>query len=155
LVKETGVNPQKNGALRQRRVLTYGTYDLLHYGHIRLLERAVTLGDFLVVGLSTDEFNAKKGKKSFYPYAVRREMLEAVRHVDLVFPEETWEQKRRDIVTYQIDTVVMGSDWKGNPRFEELRDICEVVFLEYTFGISTTEIKRLLAEQPLFKVQAG
>jgi glycerol-3-phosphate cytidylyltransferase len=128
---------------------------LLHYGHIRLLERAATLGDFLVVGLSTDEFNAQKGKEAFYPYGVRREMLEAIRHVDLVIPERTWEQKRRDIITYQIDVVVMGSDWQGSPRFEELRDLCEVVFLDYTFGISTTEIKRLLANEPALQVHAG
>ncbi|MDR1183850.1 MAG: adenylyltransferase/cytidyltransferase family protein [Coriobacteriales bacterium] len=139
----------------QRRVLTYGTYDLLHYGHIRLLERAADLGDFLIVGLSTDEFNAQKGKEAFYPYAVRREMLEAIRHVDLVIPEKSWEQKRRDITTYQIDVVVMGSDWQRSPRFEELRDLCEVVFLDYTFGISTTEIKRLLANEPALQVHVG
>jgi glycerol-3-phosphate cytidylyltransferase len=139
------MKPQKNTSAHQRRVLTYGTYDLLHYGHIRLLERAAALGDHLIVGLSTDEFNAQKGKKAFYPYAVRSEMLEAVRHVDLVIPEQSWDQKRRDIITYQVDVVVMGSDWQGSPRFEELRDLCEIVFLEYTFGISTTEIRRLLS----------
>jgi glycerol-3-phosphate cytidylyltransferase len=105
--------------------------------------------------LSTDEFNAQKGKEAFYPYAVRREMLEAIRHVDLVIPERTWEQKRRDIITYQIDVVVMGSDWQGSPRFEELRDLCEVVFLDYTYGISTTEIKRLLANEPALQVHVG
>jgi glycerol-3-phosphate cytidylyltransferase len=139
----------------RRRVLTYGTYDLLHYGHIRLLERAAALGDRLIVGLSTDEFNAQKGKQAFYPYTVRREMLEAIRHIDLVIPERAWDQKRRDILTYQIDVVVMGSDWQGSPRFEDLRDLCEVVFLDYTFGISTTEIKRRLANEPALRTQAG
>jgi glycerol-3-phosphate cytidylyltransferase len=139
----------------QRRVLTYGTYDLLHYGHIRLLKRAAALGDSLLVGLSTDEFNAQKGKDAFYPYAERCEMLSAVRYVDYIFPETAWEQKRHDIITYGIDVVVMGSDWKGSPHFEELRDICEVVFLEYTFGISTTEVKKLLAEESVLRIPIG
>jgi glycerol-3-phosphate cytidylyltransferase len=152
---DVGIKLQKNTSSHQRRVLTYGTYDLLHYGHIRLLERAASLGDHLIVGLSTDEFNAQKGKKAFYPYAIRREMLEAVRYVDLVIPERAWEQKRRDIISYQVDTVVMGSDWKGSPRFEELRDLCEVVFLDYTFGISTTEVKRLLFEDFSLQAQVG
>jgi glycerol-3-phosphate cytidylyltransferase len=155
LTENTGAQPHNEPVSHQRRVLTYGTYDLLHYGHIRLLERARALGDFLAVGLSTDEFNAQKGKSALYPYAVRREMLEAVRYVDLVFPESTWEQKRRDIITHRIDVVVMGSDWKGSPRFEDLRDICEVVFLEYTGGISTTEVRELLAKEPAFRAQAG
>ena len=127
-----------------RRVLTYGTYDLLHYGHIRLLQRAASLGDYLVVALSTDEFNAIKGKKSFYPYEVRREMLEAIRYVDLVIPENDWGQKRLDVKTYDIDVVCMGGDWRGDQRFEELKDICEVVFLDRTGGISTTEVKSRL-----------
>ena len=127
-----------------RRVLTYGTFDLLHYGHTRLLQRAKALGDYLVVALSTDEFNAIKGKKSFYPYETRREMLEAIRYVDLVIPESSWEQKRNDIATYGIDVVVMGGDWAGDPKFESLRDTCEVVFLDRTEGISTTEVKERL-----------
>ncbi|MFD0702762.1 glycerol-3-phosphate cytidylyltransferase [Slackia equolifaciens] len=127
-----------------RRVLTYGTYDLLHYGHIRLLRRAAQLGDYLVVALSTDEFNASKGKSSFYSYGVRKEMLEAVRYVDLVIPEQTWEQKVDDIRKYNIDVVVMGGDWAGDPRFEALKDYCEVVYLDRTEGISTTDVKREL-----------
>jgi glycerol-3-phosphate cytidylyltransferase len=130
--------------LPRQRVLTYGTYDVLHYGHIRLLERAAALGDELFVGLSTDEFNAQKGKTALYPYAVRHEMLEAIRYVDQIFPENSWEQKRRDIEQYQIDTLVMGSDWKGDSRFEALRDICSVVFLEHTDGISSTDVKARL-----------
>lgn len=129
---------------RLRRVLTYGTYDLLHYGHIRLLQRAAALGDYLVVALSTDEFNAIKGKKSFYPYEVRREMLEAIRYVDLVIPENDWSQKRSDIEIYDIDVVCMGGDWRGDQRFEALKDTCEVVYLDRTEGISTTEVKSKL-----------
>lgn len=129
-----------------RRVLTYGTYDLLHYGHIRLLQRAAALGDYLIVALSTDEFNRLKGKESFYPYEVRREMLEAVRYVDLVIPESSWEQKRSDIETYRVDVVCMGSDWKDSARFEGLSDICEMVYLDRTGGISTSEVKVMLKE---------
>ena len=124
-----------------KRVLTYGTYDLLHYGHIRLLRRAAQLGDYLVVALSTDEFNAGKGKSSFYSYGVRKEMLEAIRYVDLVIPERSWDQKVDDIKKYDIDVVVMGGDWEGDPRFECLRDYCDVVYLDRTEGISTTDVK--------------
>ena len=124
-----------------RRVLTYGTFDLLHYGHIRLLRRAAELGDYLVVALSTDEFNASKGKQSFYSYGVRKEMLEAIRYVD---PEDSWEQKLSDIETYHIDTVVMGADWADSPRFDYLKDHCNLVFLDRTDGISTTDVKKEL-----------
>lgn len=127
-----------------KRVLTYGTFDLLHYGHTRLLRRAAALGDYLVVALSTDEFNAGKGKKSFYSYDVRREMLEAMRDVDLVIPERSWEQKIDDVKRYEIDVVVMGGDWAGSDRFEYLRDYCELVFLDRTPGISTTQVKQHL-----------
>ena len=129
-----------------RRVLTYGTFDLLHYGHVRLLQRAAALGDYLVVALSTDEFNAGKGKSSFYSYGVRKEMLEAIRYVDLVIPEETWDQKVDDIKKYDIDVVVMGADWADSPRFDYLRDYCELVFLDRTEGISTTDVKRELKD---------
>ncbi len=128
-----------------RRVLTYGTFDLLHFGHIRLLRRAAQLGDYLVVALSTDEFNAGKGKKSFYSYDVRREMLEAIRYVDLVIPEYSWEQKLDDVRKYDIDVVVMGGDWAGSDRFEYLRSECELVYLDRTPGISTTEVKQHLS----------
>ena len=127
-----------------RRVLTYGTFDLLHFGHIRLLQRAAALGDYLIVALSTDEFNASKGKKSFYPYEVRREMLEAIRYVDLVIPEENWEQKPSDIERYCVDVVCMGGDWAGSDRFEYLRDSCDLVYLDRTPGISTTQVKNQL-----------
>ena len=124
-----------------KRILTYGTYDLLHYGHIRLLKRAKGLGDYLIVALSTDEFNATKGKKAYHNYETRKKMLEAIRYVDLVIPEDNWEQKKSDVLTYKVDTVVMGSDWKDDEHFESLRDYCDVVYLDRTEGISTTKIK--------------
>lgn len=124
-----------------KRILTYGTFDLLHYGHINILRRARELGDYLVVAVSTDEFNALKGKKSYYDYETRKKMLEAIRYVDLVIPEETWEQKVQDVKDYKIDTVVMGNDWAGSDKFDYLKEYCEVVFLERTPGISTTQIK--------------
>jgi len=128
-----------------RRVITYGTFDLLHYGHINLLRRAKALGDYLIVALSTDEFNALKGKKSFFPYEKRKLLLEAIRYVDLVIPEENWNQKKSDIKEYHIDLFVMGDDWKG--KFDELKDCCEVVYLPRTPEISTTEIKKTLHGQ--------
>ena len=131
-----------------KRILTYGTYDLLPYGHIRLLKRAKALGDYLVVAISTDEFNAIKGKKAYHNYETRKEMLEAVRYVDLVIPENNWEQKRDDVIKYEIDMVVMGSDWEGNEKFECLRDLCKVVYLDRTQGVSTTQIKKELNLQP-------
>lgn len=125
-----------------KRVLTYGTFDLLHFGHIEILRRAKELGDYLVVAVSTDEFNAIKGKKAYHNYETRKKMLEAVRYVDLVIPENDWDQKRQDVLDYKIDTVVMGSDWENNVKFECLKDICEVVYLPRTEGISTTKIKK-------------
>ena len=129
-----------------KRVLTYGTFDLLHYGHIRLLKRAKQLGDYLIVALSTDEFNAIKNKKAYHSYEERKEMLEAIRYVDLVIPEECWEQKINDVKEYKVDIVTMGSDWKGNEKFEELKKYCDVVYLDRTEGISTTKIKNDLKE---------
>lgn len=137
-----------------KKILTYGTFDLLHYGHIRLLKRAKELGDYLVVAVSTDEFNAIKGKKSYYDYDVRKKMLEAVRYVDLVIPENCWEQKRNDILEYKIDVVVMGNDWEGNENFECLRDIVDVQYLSRTNGISTTKIKNELSVQEKQKNRA-
>ena len=125
-----------------KRVLTYGTFDMLHEGHIHLLRRARELGDFLVVALSTDEFNDIKGKKAFFSYEKRKLIIEAIRYVDLVVPEETWEQKIDDINKYNIDIVVMGSDWAGSKRFEYLREYAEVVYLTRTRGVSSTKIKR-------------
>ena len=130
-----------------KRILTYGTFDLLHYGHIRLLKRAKALGDYLVVALSTEEFNELKGKKTYHNYETRKEMLEAIRYVDLVIPEENWEQKANDLKEYHIDTVVMGGDWAGSEKFEYLKEYCEVVYLDRTEGISTTKIKKELGLQ--------
>jgi glycerol-3-phosphate cytidylyltransferase len=127
-----------------KRILTYGTYDLLHYGHIRLLKRARELGDYLIVAISTDAFNKLKGKKAYHDYQTRKEMLEAVRYVDLVIPEDSWEQKPRDVHDYSVDTVVMGGDWAGSERFEHLKKYCEVVYLDRTKGISTSRIKEEL-----------
>lgn len=130
-----------------KRVLTYGTFDLLHYGHINLLRRAKALGDYLVVAVSTDDFNEIKGKKAYHNYETRKMMLEAVRYVDLVIPEETWEQKIDDVKKYDIDIVVMGSDWAGSDRFDYLKEYCEVVYLPRTEGVSTTQIKEELSLQ--------
>ncbi len=130
-----------------KRILTYGTFDLLHYGHIRLLKRAKELGDYLVVALSTDEFNAIKNKKAYHNYETRKKMLEAIRYVDLVIPENNWEQKIDDVKKYFIDIVVMGSDWVGSDKFEILRPYCEVKYLDRTEGISTTKIKKELGLQ--------
>ncbi len=125
-----------------KRILTYGTFDLLHYGHIRLLKRAKDLGDYLIVALSTDEFNKLKGKKAYHNYETRKKMLEALRYVDLVIPKESWEQKISDVQKYFVDVVVMGSDWKDNEKFEVLKNYCNVVYLDRTEGISTSKIKK-------------
>lgn len=130
-----------------KRVLTYGTYDLLHYGHIRLLKRAKELGDYLIVAISTDEFNAIKNKKAYHNYDTRKEMLEAIRFVDLVIPEKHWDQKIDDVKRYAVDVVVMGGDWEGHEKFEVLRDYCDVVYLERTHGVSTSQIKHELKLQ--------
>lgn len=124
-----------------KRVITYGTFDLLHFGHINLLRRAKEQGDYLIVALSTDEFNwTEKKKKCYFSYEERKSLLEAVRYVDLVIPEENWEQKRTDIKAYHIDTFVMGDDWAG--KFDFLREEgASVVYLPRTPEISTTQIK--------------
>jgi glycerol-3-phosphate cytidylyltransferase len=123
-----------------KRVLTYGTFDLLHIGHINILKRARALGDYLVVALSTDEFNQIKGKKAYHSFQERKSLLEAVRYVDLVIPEMNWEQKVSDIQKYQIDRFVMGDDWEG--KFDFLNPQCEVIYLPRTEGISTTKIRQ-------------
>lgn len=124
-----------------RRVITYGTFDLLHYGHINLLQRAKQLGDYLIVALSTDEFNLdQKQKKCYFTYEQRKELLEAIRYVDLVIPEINWDQKVSDMHEYHVDVFVMGDDWKG--KFDYLADGgVEVVYLPRTPEISTSQIK--------------
>ena len=128
-----------------KKVITYGTYDLLHVGHINLLRRAREYGDYLIVVLSSDEFNAIKGKKAYYSFEDRKKILEAIRYVDEVLPEYTWEQKIDDVVNNNVDVFVMGDDWKG--KFDFLKDYCEVVYLPRTEGISTTKIKQDLFEK--------
>ncbi|KPV96929.1 glycerol-3-phosphate cytidylyltransferase [Pseudoalteromonas sp. P1-8] len=125
-------------------ILTYGTFDLFHVGHVRLLERLSKLGDKLIVGLSSDEFNKGKGKSSFFSYQERAEILASCKFVDLVIPEHTWEQKETDIKKYNVDVFAMGDDWEG--RFDSLKSLCEVVYLPRTKSISTSEIKTLIAE---------
>ncbi|KWR71000.1 MULTISPECIES: glycerol-3-phosphate cytidylyltransferase [Pseudomonas] len=122
-----------------KRILTYGTFDILHVGHINLLRRAKALGDYLIVGLSTDAFNALKHKSALQDYANRKAVLEAIRYVDEVFPEENWEQKVHDVRKYSADTFVMGDDWQG--QFDFLKAHCEVVYLPRTTDISTTSLK--------------
>jgi len=124
-----------------RKILTYGTFDVLHRGHINLLKRAKERGDYLIVGISTDEFNAIKGKKSYYDYETRKQMLEAIRYVDEVIPENDWNQKPGDIMKFGADEVVMGSDWEGHEKFESLREYCNVHYLPRTEGISSTQVK--------------
>jgi len=123
-----------------KRIITYGTFDLLHYGHINLLRRARELGDYLIVVLSTDEFNEKeKNKTTYFTYDERKQLVEAVRHVDLVIEEKCWEQKISDIKLYRADVFVMGDDWVG--KFDYLKEYCDVVYLTRTKEISTTQIR--------------
>lgn len=129
-----------------KRVITYGTFDLLHYGHINLLKRAKSYGDYLIVALSTDEFNwNKKHKKSYFSYEQRKDLLEAVRYVDLVIPEKEWEQKRFDVHEYHVNTFVMGDDWTGKFDFLEEEGV-EVVYLPRTQEISSTQIRKDLGK---------
>lgn len=129
-----------------KKVITYGTFDLLHYGHINLLRRAKEQGDYLIVALSTDEFNwNEKRKKCFFTYEQRKKLLEAIRYVDLVIPEENWAQKVSDVQEFRVDTFVMGDDWEG--KFDFLKDYCEVVYLPRTPEISTTQIKQELKDK--------
>ena len=128
-----------------KRVITYGTFDMLHYGHINLLKRAKEKGDYLIVALSTNEFNKLKGKKCFFNYDERKILLESIRYVDLVIPEYSWDQKESDIAKYDVDTFIIGNDWKG--KFDFLKDICEVVYLDRTPEISTTMIKTSLLDK--------
>ena len=129
-----------------KKVITYGTFDLLHYGHVNILERAKKLGDYLIVVLSTDEFNwEQKQKKCYFTYEERKRLLEAIRYVDLVIPENSWDQKIADVQEFKVDTFVMGDDWEG--KFDFLKDYCEVVYLPRTPEISTTQIKTNLAKK--------
>lgn len=123
-----------------RKVITYGTFDLFHVGHLNILKRAKAQGDYLVVAVSSDAFNAGKGKKAYYSQEDRMEILKAIKYVDEVILEESWDQKIRDVKEHDIDVFVMGDDWKG--KFDFLKDYCEVVYLPRTEGISSTKIKQ-------------
>jgi glycerol-3-phosphate cytidylyltransferase len=122
-----------------KKVITYGTFDLLHYGHINLLKRAKQLGDYLIVAISTNEFNDIKGKRCYFTYEERKKLVESIRYVDLVIPEENWEQKTNDIKEFKVDIFVMGDDWVG--MFDNLKEYCDVVYLPRTPEVSTTKIK--------------
>ncbi len=125
-----------------KTILTYGTFDMFHIGHLRLFKRLSELGDKLIVGVSTDEFNALKGKKTLIPFDQRAEIVESCRYVDMVIPETDWEQKVRDVHEYNVDVFAIGNDWQG--KFDFLKDHCEVVYLDRTDGISSTQLKNSL-----------
>jgi glycerol-3-phosphate cytidylyltransferase len=129
---------------KTKTILTYGTFDLLHFGHLEILRRAKNIGDQLIVGLSTDEFNLVKGKTCQMPYNQRKSLLESISFVDLVIPEENWDQKVIDIKTHAVDCFVIGDDWKG--KFDFLKEYCEVIYFERTKGISTTKLKKIIQE---------
>jgi glycerol-3-phosphate cytidylyltransferase len=123
-------------------VLTYGTFDLFHIGHLNLINRLTELGDRLVIGVSTDEFNAGKGKTSVVSYEDRARIIGSIKGVDQVIPETSWEQKATDIQEHDVDVFAIGEDWAG--KFDDLKQLCEVVYLPRTDGISSTEIKQML-----------
>lgn len=126
----------------KKTIITYGTYDLFHIGHLKLLQRLKNLGDYLIVGVSTDEFNSEKNKKTIIPFKDRIEIVRNISCVDLAIPESTWDQKKHDILKYEVDIFGMGHDWQG--KFDELQNYCEVVYLPRTPNISSTDIKKVL-----------
>ena len=128
-----------------KTIITYGTFDLIHAGHIHILRRAKEMGDYLIVGISTDEFNKLKNKNAYYSFEDRKLILESIRYVDKVIPEFSWEQKISDVKEYQADLFVMGDDWKG--KFDFLKEYCEVIYLPRTEGISTSIIKKSFSNE--------
>ena len=122
-----------------KKVITYGTYDMFHIGHLNLLKRAKALGDYLIVAVSSDEFNAIKGKKTIIPFDQRAEIVRSIKYVDEVIKEDNWEQKVNDIKEHDINVFVMGNDWKG--KFDFLKKYCDVIYLPRTKNISTTLLK--------------
>lgn len=127
---------------KEKIVLTYGTFDMFHIGHLNLLNRLKRLGDKLIVAVSTDEFNSIKGKKTLIPFEQRALIVQNIKCVDMVISEKKWEQKIDDIKKYNVDIFAMGDDWKG--KFDFLKDYCEVIYLPRTQNISTTELKKEL-----------
>ena len=136
-----------------KTLITYGTFDLFHVGHARLLERVKAMGDYLIVGVSTDEFNARKGKRAVMSYEDRAEVVRSVRHVDLVIPENDWSQKVTDILAYKVDLFAIGDDWAG--KFDELKSLCEVVYLPRTMGVSSTMLRSQAAQSDASKLVAA
>ena len=126
-----------------KTIITYGTFDMFHIGHLRLLERLSQLAERVIVAVSTDAFNEQKGKKVLIPYEQRAAIVQAIEYVDLVIPEENWQQKSTDIATYNVDIFAMGDDWAG--QFDFLKSQCEVVYLERTQDVSTTALKKSLS----------
>ena len=127
---------------KKKVVITYGTFDMFHIGHLKLLKRLSKMGDYLIVGVSNDKFNESKGKKTMIPYKQRAKIVKSIKYVDKVIPEKNWEQKVKDIKKYNVDIFVMGDDWKG--KFDFLKEYCEVVYLPRTKDISTTQLKKSL-----------
>ena len=122
------------------KIITYGTFDIFHYGHLEILRRAKEFGDYLIVGVSSDDFNRKKNKHCFYTDKHRMEIVNSIKYVDMVIPELNWEQKENDIIKNNVNILVMGNDWKG--KFDHLNNICDVKYLSRTKGVSTTRIKK-------------
>jgi glycerol-3-phosphate cytidylyltransferase len=128
--------------VNKKKIITYGTFDLFHIGHLKLLQRLKALGSELIVAVSSDEFNEKKGKKTVISYKQRAEIVENIKCVDMVIPENNWEQKIEDIEKYKIDIFAIGNDWEG--KFDFLKKYCEVIYLDRTDGISSTQLKNAL-----------
>jgi glycerol-3-phosphate cytidylyltransferase len=124
-------------------IITYGTFDMFHHGHLKILERAKKKGDYLIVGVSTDSFNKLKGKKSIIPYKERKEIIGNIKYVDKVIPEKNWEQKKKDIKKYNVSKLTMGSDWKNSKEFSKINKLCEIEFLPRTKNVSSTKLKEI------------
>ncbi len=129
--------------MRKKVIITYGTFDLFHIGHLELLKRLSKLGDKLIVAVSTDKFNEKKGKKTIIPYKQRAKIIKSIKYVDKVIPEKSWDQKVKDVKKHNIDVFAIGNDWEG--KFDFLKEHCEVIYLERTHGISSTKLKKTLS----------
>lgn len=147
----TNFNSSQTPLISGKTVITYGTFDLFHIGHLNMLERLSEMGETLIVAVSTDEFNAKKGKESFYSYQERAKIVSALGCVDKVIPEQSWEQKADDIKQYSVDIFGIGDDWKG--EFDHLDALCQVIYLPRTPSISTTSVKKNLSNLDSDRIQ--